>query len=60
MVQYENGKTIEQLELELAHFRQSMNEWVLFLNEYNRETRQRIMEMEKRLAKLEMDSRIRF
>ncbi|MBI2575282.1 hypothetical protein HYV82_05350 [Candidatus Woesearchaeota archaeon] len=60
MAQYENGKTIEQLELELAHFRQSMNEWVLFLNEYNRETRQRIMEMEKRLAKLEMDSRIRF
>jgi|GEM_PF-3841580 len=60
MSQFNSERTVEQLELELAHFRQSMNEWVLFLNEYNRETRQIIMEMEKRLAKLEMDSRLRF
>ncbi len=52
-------KTVEEMELELSHFRQSMNEWVMFLNQCNMEMNERIMALEKRIAKMELDNHLR-
>ena len=60
MNQENRQKTVEEIEQELAHFKQSMNEWIMFLNDNHKEIKERLMDMERRVAKVEMDSRLGF
>lgn len=60
MSQENMQKTVEELEQEIAHFKQSMNEWIMFLSDSQKEIRERLMEMEKRISRVEMDSKLGF
>ncbi len=55
----ENQKTVEELEMELEHFKKSMNEWVMFLNQCFKETNEKMLSLERRLSKLELDSELK-
>ncbi|MBI2133891.1 hypothetical protein HYU11_04370 [Candidatus Woesearchaeota archaeon] len=55
----ENRKNIENLERELQHFKNSINEWVMFLSQANKETNQKLISAERRLAKLELDNQLK-
>lgn len=60
MSQENMQKTVEELEQEIAHFKQSMNEWIMFLSDSQKEIRERLMEMEKRISRVEMDPKLGF
>ena len=54
---WNNGqKTVEELEAEIANFKKSMNDWVIFLGNQYKEINERMSSLERRMAKLEMDS----
>ena len=44
----------------LKHFKDSMNDWVIFLGKELREAKLQINELKKRIEQLEMDPRMRF
>lgn len=54
-----NGKQASQTG-DLNHFKDSMNDWVIFLGKELRETKLQINELQKRVAELEMDPRMKF
>ena len=47
------------LQSELEQFRQSMNEWIMFLNRHMKETRQAVIELENKVAEIERNLRTR-
>ena len=47
------------LRSELDEFRQSMNEWIMFLNRHMKETRQAVIELENKVAEIERNFRTR-
>ncbi len=51
-------KTVDELKNELEHFKQSMNDWMLYLNERDKMCKEHIQILERRLAKMEMDRQI--
>ena len=54
---WNNGqKTVEDLEIEMANFKKSMNDWVIFLGQQSKEMTERMLSIERRLSKLELDS----
>lgn len=59
MTQENRSKSVEEVEIEVLNFRQSMNEWIMFLNQQNKEIREILHDLEKRIAKLEMDIHLR-
>ncbi len=52
-------KTMEELEMEIAHFKQSMNEWIIYLSKGNKDINERMLSIERRLTKLELDSSLK-
>ena len=44
----------------LTHFKDSMNDWVIFLGKELREAKLQINELQKRVAELEMNPRMKF
>ena len=44
----------------LKHFKDSMNDWVIFLGKELREAKLQINELQKRIEQLEMDPRMKF
>ncbi len=59
MTQENRSKSVEEVEIEVLNFRQSMNEWIMFLSQQNKEIREILHDLEKRIAKLEMDIHLR-
>lgn len=51
---------IESLKRDMELFKQSMNDWILFLNNHQRETRTQVREMERRVRFLEAEKDIKF
>ena len=56
----ENLSEIQKIELEIAKFKQSMNDWIMFLNQQNKDLRERMTDLERRLSKLEIEGQLRF
>ena len=46
-------KSFQAVKADMDEFKRSMNEWVIFLDGSLREAKQRIMELERKLAELE-------
>ena len=45
---------------DMDRFRESMNEWVIFLDGELKEEKQKVKRMEQRINELEMERRLRF
>ncbi|MFC1754347.1 hypothetical protein ACFL96_13310 [Thermoproteota archaeon] len=48
-------KTFKRIRDEITDLRNSMNEWIVFLNSNQREMRMKIIELDKRVRELEME-----
>ncbi|MBT5022611.1 hypothetical protein HOK51_03465 [Candidatus Woesearchaeota archaeon] len=48
-------KAFKRAKQEMLGLKDSLNEWVLFLNSNQREMKRKMIEMEKRLARLESE-----
>ncbi len=58
------NKTLPQpmskLKMEILEFRSSMNEWIMFLNEQQRDNKAQIRELERKVRELELEKELRY
>ena len=48
-------KSFRKVKKDMVELRNSVNEWIVFLNSNQKEIKQRLYELEKRVAELEME-----